>query len=233
MKIELELRCPHCHSERIVKNGHKSNNSQNYQCKTCKKQFVSDHEKKYLGTVSWISALIKMMIVHGNGLRDISSILRISTKTVLKVLSKAKYQTKPQSQHYDCLEIDEFWTYVRKKSNQKWLIYAYHRETGEIVAYVWGKRDKRTANKLRKRLTKLGITYDRIAYDNWNSFKSAFKEDEKLVGKKYTVGIEGNNCRLRHRLRRFFRKTCCFSKKLFYHFKPFSLARFYINFGFI
>ncbi len=30
------------------------------------------------------------------------------------------------------------------KKNKQWLIYAYHRETGEIVAYVWGKRDLAT-----------------------------------------------------------------------------------------
>ncbi|MDR3047571.1 MAG: IS1 family transposase, partial [Bacteroidales bacterium] len=29
------------------------------------------------------------------------------------------------------------------------------------------------------------------------------------------------------------RKTCCFSKKLFNHFKAFDLAFFYINFGFV
>ncbi|MDR1054560.1 MAG: hypothetical protein LBL90_01760 [Prevotellaceae bacterium] len=33
-----------------------------------------------------------------------------------------------------------------------------------------------------------------------------------LCGKKYTVGTEGNNCRLRYRIRRAFRKTCCLSK---------------------
>ncbi|MDR0714048.1 MAG: IS1 family transposase, partial [Bacteroidales bacterium] len=38
---------------------------------------------------------------------------------------------------------------------------------------------------------------------------------------------------LRHRIRRAFRKTCCFSKKLFNHFKAFNLAFFYINFGFV
>jgi IS1 family transposase len=25
--------------------------------------------------------------------------------------------------------------------NKIWLIYAYHRESGEIVAFVWGKRN--------------------------------------------------------------------------------------------
>jgi hypothetical protein len=30
--------------------------------------------------------------------------------------------------------------------------YAYDRESGEIVAYVWGKRNLKTAKKLRKKL---------------------------------------------------------------------------------
>lgn len=34
----------------------------------------------------------------------------------------------------------------------------------------------------------------------------------KQFGKKHTVGTEGNNCLLRHRLKREVRKTCCFSK---------------------
>ena len=107
-----------------------------------------------------------------------------------------------------------------------------------LSTWIWrnsfrGKRDLRTANKLRKRLKRLEITYDRIACDQWDSFLTAFKEDELLVGKEYTVGIEGNNCRLRHRLRRVFRKTCCFSKKLFNHWKAFSMTVFYINHGFV
>jgi IS1 family transposase len=46
-----------------------------------------------------------------------------------------------------------------------------------------------------------------------------------------TCGIEGNNCRLRHRERRTFRRTCCFSKKILYHLKVFSLIFFFINYG--
>jgi IS1 family transposase len=117
------------------------------------------------------------------------------------------YHLTPKRKHYDVLEIDEFWTYVGNKKNKLWLIYAYHRTSGEIVAFVWGKRDLRTANKLRKRLNRLGITYDRIATDDWQSFITAFLQDTHDVGKGFTVGIEGNNCTLRHRIRRVFRKT--------------------------
>ncbi|MDR1443272.1 MAG: IS1 family transposase, partial [Treponema sp.] len=58
-------------------------------------------------------------------------------------------------------------------------------------------------------------------------------EDHHLVGKKHTVGIEGNNCRLRHRIRRVFRRTCCFSKSIVNHWKAFDMAFFYINYGFV
>jgi IS1 family transposase len=101
------------------------------------------------------------------------------------------------------------------------------------VAYVWGKRDIKTAKKLRKRIQELGISYGQIATDQWDSFLAVFGEDEHMVGKKHTVGIEGNNCRLRHRLRRVFRRTCCFSKSLVNHLKAFDMAFFYINYGFV
>ncbi|KAA6304697.1 hypothetical protein EZS27_043655, partial [termite gut metagenome] len=39
--------------------------------------------------------------------------------------------------YYERLEVDEFWTYVGNKGKQYWLIYAYERQSGEIVACVW------------------------------------------------------------------------------------------------
>ncbi|MDR1055758.1 MAG: hypothetical protein LBL90_08055 [Prevotellaceae bacterium] len=43
---------------------------------------------------------------------------------------------QPRQPYYDCLEVDEFWTYEGKKSTRVWLIYAYQRETGEIVTSI-------------------------------------------------------------------------------------------------
>ena len=130
MLITIELNCPHCNSPTIVRNGKKSNRTQNYLCKACGKQFISDPERTYNGTLSNIVNLIKIMLVRGIGIRDISVILKISVKKVLKTLTSTKYQIQPAWKHYDCLEIDEFWTYVGRKTNKIWLIYAYHRETG-------------------------------------------------------------------------------------------------------
>jgi IS1 family transposase len=72
--------------------------------------------------------------------------------------------------------------------------------------------DLKTTKKLRKKIKQMGISYDRIATDDWDSFLSAFAQDNHDIEKKHTEGIEGNNCRLRHRVRRAFRRTCCFSK---------------------
>ena len=173
------------------------------------------------------------MLVRGVGISDISEIEQVSKNKVLSVLVNSNRIITPKQAHYDKLEVDEFWTYVGNKKNKVWLIYAYHRETGEIVSYVWGKRNRKTANKLRDKLKLMGISYDVIYTDKWESFITVFANDNLIVGKENTQGIEGNNCRLRHHIRRAFRKTCCFSKKLFNHFKAFDLTFFYINYGFV
>jgi IS1 family transposase/transposase-like protein len=233
MQITITLHCPDCQSTNIKKNGKKSSKKQNYFCKNCGRQFIGDHALKYKGCHSSLIHKILLMLVRGIGIRDVAEIENISIRKVLSVLVNSNHTLKPKQSHYDCLEVDEFWTYVGKKSNKLWLIYAYHRSTGEIVAFVWGKRNLKTAKKLRKKLSSLGVIFDTVYSDNWESFCGAFTADNHITGKANTVGIEGNNCRLRHRIRRAFRKTCCFSKKIYNHLKAFNLAFFYINFGYV
>jgi IS1 family transposase len=234
MKIQITLYCPGCQGTNIVKNGRKSYaNKQNYVCKDCQRQFIGDHALSYSGCHSALNQRIKRMFVRGMGIRDIAEVEQISIGKVLYSLVKLKVAPQAKQTHYDELEIDEFWGYVGEKANKVWLIYAYHRSSGEIVAWVFGKRNYKTAKALRKKIKALGISYDLIAIDNWKSFKKAFRDDVCRIGKEFTKGIEGNNCRLRHRIRRAFRRSCNFSKKLENHIIAFELAFFYINFGFV
>jgi len=202
-------------------------------CKSCHRQFIGDHALSYKGCHSSIIRRILLMLVRGIGIRDVSVIEGVSINKVLSVLVKSSYVITPKQSHYESLDVDEFWTYVQKKSNKVWLIYAYDRSSGEIVSYVWGKRNLKTARHLRKKLFDSGVTYTKICTDDWQSFVTAFKGDNHLVGKTNTVGIEENNCRFRHRIRRAFRRTCCFSKKMSNHLMAFDLAFFYINWGYI
>jgi IS1 family transposase len=89
------------------------------------------------------------------------------------------------------LEVDEFWTYVGEKKNKVWLIYAYDRESGEIVSFVWAKRDLKTARKLRKKLIAAGICYNQICTDNWESFNIAFQSDNHVIGKNILQVLRG------------------------------------------
>jgi len=214
-----------------VRNGKKTYKAQNYRCKDCGRQFIADSDRTYKGTIAWFFGAIKRALVRGCGIRDVAVILEVSIGKVLKTLVESHYDIKPKQKHYTRLEVDELWTFVGSKANKKWLIYAYDRDSGEIVAYVWGDRSAKTANRLREKIIALGVTYDRIATDDWESFIKAFGADAHDVGKQHTVGIEGNNCRLRHRMRRFFRKSCNFSKKLCNHYKAFKMTLNYLNFA--
>ena len=48
------------------------------------------------------------------------------------------------------LKLMNFGLMFRKKRTNSGLYYVYDRGTQEIITYVWGKRDLRTAKKLRK-----------------------------------------------------------------------------------
>ena len=101
--------------------------------------------------------------------------------------------------HYDVLQVNEFHTFVGYKKNKVWLIYAYHQKTGQIVAFVWGKRDLKAAFELKQRLKEQNITYDCIASDYWQSFDTVFADaNKRWVGKQHTQAIEGNYCAIRH-----------------------------------
>ena len=168
-------------------------------------------------------------MVRGNGIRDIAEVERISIGKVLRTLSESTYQIQAKQSYYESLEVDEFWTFVGNKKKQ-WLIYAYHRKAGEIIAYVWSNRNLATFQRLKAKLKQLGIHYTRIASDHWDNFVTAFKNCKQSIGKFFIVS---NKCKIRHRIRRGFRRSCNFSKKLENHFKAFDLTFFYINNGFI
>jgi hypothetical protein len=112
-------------------------------------------------------------------IRDTSAALRISVTKVLKVPSSGKHKIKPKQNRYGCLETDEFWTYAGKKKNKARLMYAYDRETGEMAVpilrfAVWGKRDLKTAKRLRKRLKRLGISCCSGSGRRWEPFSFGF-----------------------------------------------------------
>jgi insertion element IS1 protein InsB len=228
------MQCPQCSStKKIVKNGFTRYSVQKYICKNCKRQFI---DRKFLIYKKPFNqpkrdAEIIRHLERGNGVRDIEYIMQVSRSSILNIISKLALIITPKKRVYKSIQIDELWSYVGNKKNKKWMIYAYCKETKEILGVVFGRRDARTVAKLYKQLKKLGVAIHEYCTDMWDSFCKVFVNENHTIGKRYTTDIEGINCLLRHRISRLVRRTCCFSKKLENHIKAIGLVIAGINLG--
>ncbi len=107
-------------------------------------------------------------------------------------------------------ELDEMWSYVSKKSNPRWLWHAIDRRTGQVIAYVFGRRNDEVCLQLKRLLEPFGIK--RFCTDGWGAYQRHLPVQMHEVGKKKTQRIERKHLRLRTRIKRLARRTICFSK---------------------
>ena len=112
-------------------------------------------------------------------------------------------------------EIDEQWSFVQKKSNQRWIWYAVDHETNTILAYVFGRRKDEVFKKLKELLDPFNIT--KYYTDDWGAYERHLDKKKHEVGKKNTQKIERKNLNLRTWIKRLTRKTICFSKSEILH----------------
>jgi len=228
-EITIQVKCPYCHGLKVVKNGKKKSGEQNFLCRCCGKQFQYHYQKA--GCRPEMKELVLKMLVRNSGIRDIEAVLGIHRQTVLKWLNQAaaEREVKPRQQHYQQLQIDELWTFVKERKRKKrWLLYAYAPETDEIVAWVWGTRSAKTVKALYEKLK--AVEVDTFCTDDWKAFAKVLPANKHQIGKAYTRHIEGVNLCLRTRNRRIVRKTACFSKKQTNHDNAMKLVIYYRNY---
>jgi insertion element IS1 protein InsB len=58
----------------------------------------------------------------------------------------------------EAAELDEQWSFVGNKSNQRWLWYAVDHATNTVLAYVFGKRKDTVFQDLKALLAPLNIS---------------------------------------------------------------------------
>ena len=107
-------------------------------------------------------------------------------------------------------ELDEMWSYVTKKANQRWLWHAIDHHTGKILAYVFGRRKDEVFLRLKALLAPFGIT--RYYTDGWGTYERHVDTANHTVGKEHMQRIESKHITLRTRIKRLVRRTICFSK---------------------
>ncbi len=221
MKQYIQLECPYCESENLVKNGHSENGTQRYRCNGCQRSF--QWEYTYTARMPGVKEQIITQTLNSSGVNDVSRNLDIAKPTVIAELKRQEpadvnlsYAAYVKQMALPGLEIDiraeadEFWSYVGNKSNQRWTWYALDRATGVILAHQNGRRLDDICQQLLNKLEvfPIGMFYT----DNWQSYAKYIPSDRHCIGKKDTWKIERTNLNFRTHLKRLHRKTICFSK---------------------
>jgi insertion element IS1 protein InsB len=112
-------------------------------------------------------------------------------------------------------EVDEMWSFVGKKQEQRWLWHAIDHSTGAVLAYVFGRRKDEVFLQLKTLLEPFGIT--RFHTDYWGAYTRHIAPEAHSPSKRYTQKIERKHLTLRTRFKRLARKTICFSKSTQLH----------------
>ena len=216
----------------MVQYGKQANGTQRYRCdnRACPRTiFLLQYCDK--GRLPAVKQQIIDMTLNGSGVRDIVRVLRVSSATVIDVLKKKEPAVKQVNErllqtldplHVDVIlrqvekaELDEMWSFVGSKSQQRWLWHAIDHRTGQVLAYVFGAREDSVFLKLKALLRPFGIT--RFYTDGWGAYRRHIDPDQHTVGKQHTQKIERKHTTLRARIKRLVRKTICFSKSIQMH----------------
>ena len=137
----------------------------------------------------------------------------------LKLLKTLKPETievefiradKLEKQDVEESELDEMWSYVSNKKNQRWLWHALDRRSGKILAYAFGRRTDEVFLELKELLEPFGI--QNYCTDGWGAYERHLPAEQHEIGKRKTQQIERKHLDFRTRIKRLARKTICFSK---------------------
>ena len=226
------VHCPECQRIDVVQYGKQANGTQRYRCnnRDCPRTlFLLQYADQ--GRLAAVKQQIVAMTLNGSGVRDIVRVLKVSSATVIDVLKKKEpaitqvnerllksldpIQLDVSIRQVEDAEMDEMWSFVGSKKQQRWLWHAIDHQTGDILAYVCGPRKDETFLKLKAVLAPFGITH--FYTDGWGAYRRHLDPAQHRVGKQYTQKIERKHTTFRARIKRLVRKTICFSRSILIH----------------
>lgn len=126
--------------------------------------------------------------------------------------------TLAEFQEGDELELDEIWSFVKRRKNKRWIWLALCRRTRQVVAFAIGNRGKKTCLVLWKAIPEAYKKAHCFA-DIWEAYSKVIARDQltQSHSKAATNHVERFNCTLRQRLGRLVRETFSFSKSDLMH----------------
>jgi insertion element IS1 protein InsB len=115
------------------------------------------------------------------------------------------------------LKVDEMWSYVACKKQPRWLWWVEDAVTGEVVAFVFGRRTHQTFRHLLSLLKQANIQVLRWITDSWWAYFDCLDQTLRLDCKALLQSLERKHLTLRTRIKRLARRTVCFSKSIVVH----------------
>lgn len=202
------MNCKYCKGK-CKKDGFQRNSCQRYKCKECRKKQQKGY--KYHAYDPQINRTIITYTKEGVGIRSTARLLKISTTTLLnRIISIAKDIKQPPATSKQVYEVDEIKSFVKRKNNLIWIVYALNRHTKEVVSYNVGNRTNAT---LRVVIKTLDLSNAKKIYtDKWRGYKSLISKNIHSTFNRGTNHIERHNLTLRTHLKRLTKRSICFSK---------------------
>jgi len=133
-------------------------------------------------------------------------------KSVLEQFGSTEVDVVP---YIEEAEMDEMWSFVGSKKQQRWLWHAIDHQTGQVLAYVLAPHTDAALIQLQALLAPFGI--EQFYTDNWGAYSRYLESSKHTIGKANTQKVERKHLTLRTRIKRLARKTICFSKSIWLH----------------
>jgi IS1 family transposase len=130
--------------------------------------------------------------------------------TWIRDLATDSYEKPEPTGRTIVLQLDEMCHYLKNKCDKRWIWKALDPDTGQLLDWECGRRDKRTLKKMVDRLAQWDVTM--YCTDKWATYASVIPPDKLVQSKATTHDIERKHCRQRHWFGRFKRKSIIVSK---------------------
>jgi len=185
------IQCRYCERTDLQKTGKCQNGAQRYFCTSCKTYFHLTY--RYNACKEEVKEKIIEMTLNSSGVRDIGRMLKKTSKMNPYFLTQQESETMKELEieiRFSA-ELDEFWSFVGNKSNQRWTWYGIERNSGVILAWHNGKRRDKDFLVLWEMLERFPISLYHT--DDWGSYSKYIPAHRHRIGKDRTWKIERKN----------------------------------------
>ena len=175
----LREACPQCGSRWYKGNGYIHTGKQNHRCKACGRAFVLNPENQVITAEQ--RTLIERLLLERISLRGICRAVGVGLRWLLQFMIEC-FQAAPEHLHIQSTagtqvvilhrleaELDEIWSFVRKKTDRHWVWIAMDATTRQVIAFHVGDRNSQSATTL------------------WEKIPARYQEQAMFYTDEYTV----------------------------------------------